>query len=166
MASPNPAHSRAALNALRGLVFTTSCSVILLAEERRRRTKVARAAIDNARKLHTVKARHRPLAMWDSVLSESDLELLSVRPTADAPRRRKRRSSPGQNASSPRNTAEVQSHAANAPHCDHLEVPADLTPGSPSPSIYRSSTSQTNLRGKNDLSTSHMPLLASRPPGA
>ncbi|KJZ79222.1 hypothetical protein HIM_01373 [Hirsutella minnesotensis 3608] len=55
MASPNPVPSRAALHALRGVILTTSCSVILLAEERRRRLKIARAAIDNARKLHTVR---------------------------------------------------------------------------------------------------------------
>ena len=165
MTSPNPAHSRAALNALRGLVFTTSCSVILLAEERRRRTKVARAAIDNARKLHTVKARHRPLAMWDSCFSEADLELLTTRPTTDAPRRRKRRSSPGQNTSSSQNGAEPQSSSANTASREHAVLPTDPVPGSPHPSHRRSSTSHKKPYGPNDPSTSHRPLLDIHLPG-
>lgn len=56
MASSNTALSRTAINALRGVLFTTSCSVVLLAEERRRRIKIARAAVDNARKIHAAKA--------------------------------------------------------------------------------------------------------------
>ena len=90
MASPKPVPSKAALNALRGLVFTTSCSVVLLAEERRRRSKLARAAIDNARKLHTVKARRRPVAMVESCLSDADVELLNLHRVSGAPTRKKR----------------------------------------------------------------------------
>ena len=67
MASPKPIPSRAALNALRGVILTTSCSVVLLAEERRRRLKIARAAIDNARKLHTVRSNRGPIALTDSL---------------------------------------------------------------------------------------------------
>ncbi|KAG6052924.1 hypothetical protein E4U17_005229 [Claviceps sp. LM77 group G4] len=55
MASPpHVAPSRAALNALRGLLLTTSCSLILLSEERRRRMQIALTAIENAKKLQLV----------------------------------------------------------------------------------------------------------------
>ncbi|KAF4513252.1 hypothetical protein G6O67_000549 [Ophiocordyceps sinensis] len=66
MASPNPVPSRATLRALRGVLLTTSCSVILLAEERRRRLKVARAAIENARTLHLASSGRAPLAPLDA----------------------------------------------------------------------------------------------------
>ncbi|KAM0432806.1 hypothetical protein ACHAPT_004508 [Fusarium lateritium] len=66
MASPNPAPSRAAINALRGVLLTTSCSVIILAEERRRRLNIARAAIDNAKKLHTARIHHNSAALAES----------------------------------------------------------------------------------------------------
>ncbi|UPK97626.1 hypothetical protein LCI18_008561 [Fusarium solani-melongenae] len=66
MASPNPAPSRAAINALRGVLLTTSCSVIILAEERRRRLNIARAAIDNAKKLHTARVHHNSAALAES----------------------------------------------------------------------------------------------------
>lgn len=62
MASSNTALSKTAINALRGVLFTTSCSVILLAEERRRRIKIARAAVDNARRIHAVKHSRGPMA--------------------------------------------------------------------------------------------------------
>lgn len=96
MASHNRVPSRAAINALRGVVLTTSCSVVLLAEERRRRIKLARAAIENARKLHTVKSNRGPIALtdglgaWESRLSD---EILSM-PTASSMKsyRRRRRS--------------------------------------------------------------------------
>lgn len=95
MASHKPVPSKAAINALRGVVFTTSCSVVLLAEERRRRIKIARSAIDNARKLHTVKSNRGPIALtdlgsWESRLSD---EVLAM-PTASSMNsfRRRRRS--------------------------------------------------------------------------
>ncbi|PNY24931.1 Uncharacterized protein TCAP_05132 [Tolypocladium capitatum] len=98
MASPNPVPSRAALNALRGVILTTSCSVILLAEERRRRLKIARAAIDNARKLHTVRSNRGPIALtdslgsWESRFSDVGDEVLSMsslpRPRTSTRRRR------------------------------------------------------------------------------
>ncbi|KAJ4154051.1 hypothetical protein LMH87_010515 [Akanthomyces muscarius] len=56
MASSSTALSKTAINTLRGVLFTTSFSVVLLAEERRRRIKIARAAVDNARKIHAAKA--------------------------------------------------------------------------------------------------------------
>ncbi|KND88699.1 hypothetical protein TOPH_06629 [Tolypocladium ophioglossoides CBS 100239] len=99
MASPNPVPSRAALNALRGVILTTSCSVILLAEERRRRLKIARAAIDNARKLHTVRSNRGPIALtdsrgsWESRFSDVGDEVLSMsslpRPRTSTRRRRR-----------------------------------------------------------------------------
>ncbi|EFY92667.1 hypothetical protein MAC_01303 [Metarhizium acridum CQMa 102] len=84
MASKHPVPSRAALNALRGVILTTSCSVILLAEERRRRLQLARAAIENARKLHMVQSNRGPLALaesnasWESRFAEVDGEVLSM----------------------------------------------------------------------------------------
>ncbi|KAG6009114.1 hypothetical protein E4U21_003183 [Claviceps maximensis] len=65
MVSHQPVPSRAALNALRGVILTTSCSVALLAEERRRRLQTARAAIDNARKLHSIKNNRGPIALTE-----------------------------------------------------------------------------------------------------
>ncbi|CAH0048609.1 unnamed protein product [Clonostachys solani] len=90
MVSSKPVPSRAALNALRGLVFTTSCSVFILAEERRQRMRIARSAFDNARKLHTVKARHRPALLADTRLSDEDCEALLIE-RISKPERRKRR---------------------------------------------------------------------------
>ncbi|KAM0462679.1 hypothetical protein ACHAPV_003503 [Trichoderma viride] len=98
MASTPPVPSRAALNALRGVLFTTSCSVALLAEERRRRLKLARSAIDNARKLHTVKSNRGAVALsesWEDRLADLGDEVLSL-PSASRtknPYRRRRRGS-------------------------------------------------------------------------
>lgn len=84
MASKHPVPSRAALNALRGVILTTSCSVILLAEERRRRLQIARAAIENARKLHVVQSNRGPIALaetnasWEGRFAEVDQEVLSM----------------------------------------------------------------------------------------
>lgn len=91
MASNAPVPSRVALNALRGVILTTSCSVVLLAEERRRRLQIARAAIDNARKLHMVQSNRGPIALseshgpWDGRFAEIDDDVLS---TASLPRPR------------------------------------------------------------------------------
>ncbi|KAL6855802.1 hypothetical protein J3F83DRAFT_753540 [Trichoderma novae-zelandiae] len=97
MASTPPVPSKAALNALRGVLLTTSCSVAFLAEERRRRLKIARAAIDNARKLHTVKSNRGAVALsesWDDRLAGLGGEVLSL-PAGSRPRssyRKRRRS--------------------------------------------------------------------------
>lgn len=72
MASSSTALSKTAINTLRGVLFTTSFSVVLLAEERRRRIKIARAAVDNARKLHAAKASHN--AEGYAVIEQFDLE--------------------------------------------------------------------------------------------
>ncbi|KAG6038386.1 hypothetical protein E4U41_004226 [Claviceps citrina] len=91
MTSPQPVPSRAVLNALRGLILTTSCSVILLAEERRRRLQIARAAIDNARTLHSLQTSRGPIGLaeghgtWNGRRAESDDDVLS---TASLPRPR------------------------------------------------------------------------------
>ncbi|KAH7150109.1 hypothetical protein B0J13DRAFT_594534 [Dactylonectria estremocensis] len=66
MASSNTVPSRTAIHAIRGVLLTTSCSVILLAEERRQRLKIARAAIDNAKKLHTIRVNHSSIALSES----------------------------------------------------------------------------------------------------
>lgn len=55
MSAPAPVPSKAAIHALRGLLFGTSCSLALLAEERRQRIKLARSAVENGRKLKSVK---------------------------------------------------------------------------------------------------------------
>ncbi|OLN87868.1 hypothetical protein CCHL11_00499 [Colletotrichum chlorophyti] len=55
MSSPAPVPSKAAIHALRGLLFGTSCSLVLLAEERRQRIKIARSAVENGRKLKSLK---------------------------------------------------------------------------------------------------------------
>ncbi|KAJ0354797.1 hypothetical protein COL154_002178 [Colletotrichum chrysophilum] len=55
MSAPPPVPSKAALHALRGLLFGTSCSLVLVAEERRQRIKIARSAVENGRKLKSLK---------------------------------------------------------------------------------------------------------------
>ncbi|TDZ26466.1 hypothetical protein Cob_v000843 [Colletotrichum orbiculare MAFF 240422] len=55
MSSPAPVPSKAAIHALRGLLFGTSCSLVLLAEERRQRIKIARSAVENGRKIKSLK---------------------------------------------------------------------------------------------------------------
>lgn len=86
MVSKQPVPSRAALNALRGVFLTTSCSFILLAEERRRRLQIARAALDNGRKLHTIQGNRGPVALaeaqavWEPRFSEIDDDVLSMTP--------------------------------------------------------------------------------------
>ncbi|KAF7560541.1 hypothetical protein G7046_g3627 [Stylonectria norvegica] len=111
MAAPSPVPSRAALNALRGVILTTSCSVVLVAEERRRRIKVARAAIDNARKLHTVRVNHGP-ALSEGMERREALhaELLEGLPpmpfspqNTGAPRRRRRDGQPSHSSATARN---------------------------------------------------------------
>lgn len=100
MASTNPVPSRAALNALRGVLLTTSCSVILLAEERRQRLKIARAAIDNAKKLHTVRSNRGPIVLTEShglwegryVDVSDDVLAMSSMPRPPTSTRRRRRS--------------------------------------------------------------------------
>jgi hypothetical protein len=90
MAPVKPLPSTAALNALRGLVFTTTCSVVLLAEERRRRLDIARAAVENARKLRDVKTKLRqseltPGRIKSAAHSQSTLPRRRRRPRNSTP---------------------------------------------------------------------------------
>ncbi|KAH7319922.1 hypothetical protein B0I35DRAFT_430156 [Stachybotrys elegans] len=66
MAAPQPVPSRALLHALRGILLTASCSVALLAEERRRRIKFAHQALENARKIHSAKTARNAAIRADS----------------------------------------------------------------------------------------------------
>ncbi|KAK0391291.1 hypothetical protein NLU13_0792 [Sarocladium strictum] len=91
MGSNNPVPSRAAIHALRGLVFGTSCSVVLIAEERRRRLKTVRAAAENARKIHAAKT-HRALSTsdglsaWEARLLHRNEEVLASAGESPSPR--------------------------------------------------------------------------------
>ncbi|KAG5981501.1 hypothetical protein E4U55_002878 [Claviceps digitariae] len=84
MASHQPVPSRAALYALRGAFLTTSCSIILLVEERRRRLQIARATIDNARTLHSLQKNRGPIPLaechtiWNSRAADVDDDALSM----------------------------------------------------------------------------------------
>ncbi|RDA85411.1 hypothetical protein CP532_1955 [Ophiocordyceps camponoti-leonardi (nom. inval.)] len=55
MASPRVIPSSTVIHALRGLLLTTSCAFVLVAEERRRRLSTAYAIVENARRLHHVR---------------------------------------------------------------------------------------------------------------
>ncbi|KAL7794477.1 hypothetical protein V8C37DRAFT_375641 [Trichoderma ceciliae] len=118
MASTAPVPSKAALNALRGVLFTTSCSVVFLAEERRRRLKIARAAINNARKLHTVKSNRGAVALsesWDDRLADLGSEVLSVPSTSRSKNsyRKRRRSSSSSNSLLHGAGVEVHKHSSD-----------------------------------------------------
>ncbi|CAJ0549516.1 Ff.00g031290.m01.CDS01 [Fusarium sp. VM40] len=97
MATPSPAPSRAAIHALRGVLLTTSCSVIILAEERRRRLNIARAALENAKKLHTARVNRNSAALAESYSSRREafpVEIahdFSHAPTNNPLRRRRQR---------------------------------------------------------------------------
>ncbi|KAG5951234.1 hypothetical protein E4U53_003515 [Claviceps sorghi] len=118
MASHQPVPSRAALNALRGVILTTSCSVILLAEERRRRLQIARAAIDNARKLHSVQINRGPVALaechgtWNGRFAEADDDTLSL---ASLPRPR--------TSTRRRDRSQMIGHHQPAEVCEHQSQP-------------------------------------------
>ncbi|KAM3510897.1 hypothetical protein MY11210_005435 [Beauveria gryllotalpidicola] len=72
MASSSTALSKTAINTLRGVLFTTSFSIVLLAEERRRRIKIARAAVDNARQIHAAKVKRG--AATTAIIEPFDLD--------------------------------------------------------------------------------------------
>lgn len=55
MSSQLPVPSKAALTALRGLVVGTSCTLVLVTEDRRRRINAARSAISNAEKIKSAR---------------------------------------------------------------------------------------------------------------
>ena len=56
--SPFPVPSKAAIRVLRGLVFGTSCTLVLVTEDRRRRISAARQAIRNADRIRSAKGYH------------------------------------------------------------------------------------------------------------
>ncbi|KAL2885241.1 Pterin-4-alpha-carbinolamine dehydratase [Ceratocystis lukuohia] len=58
MPSAGPAPSRAAINTLRSIIFGTSCSLALVAEERRRRTDIAWTLVENGRLLRSQRCYH------------------------------------------------------------------------------------------------------------
>ncbi|KAF5244299.1 hypothetical protein FAUST_2432 [Fusarium austroamericanum] len=96
MASPSPAPPRAVVHALRGVLLTTSCSVILLAEERRRRLNIARAALDNAKKLHTARVNRNAIVLAESYSNKREFPIEIAHDFAHAPttnplRRRRQR---------------------------------------------------------------------------
>lgn len=118
MATPNLVPSRALLHTLRGILFTTSCSVAILAEERRRRIKVARSALENARKLHTIGRGRGPvsLAEYEDRLSNLGAPPIDI-PCTKNVRRRRREVTIGSNIS-------LTSHGS---------PPSATSPGSESP---------------------------------
>ncbi|KAH8173352.1 hypothetical protein LIA77_07607 [Sarocladium implicatum] len=112
MTTSKPVPSRAAIHALRGLVFTTSCSVAILAEERRRRLKTVRAAAENARKIHAAKAHRGPaavdgLAAWEARVLYRHDEVSTLDHVSPSPRdfRRPEASGGPQNHTRKRRTA-------------------------------------------------------------
>lgn len=121
MASTPPVPSRAALNALRGVLFTTSCSVALLAEERRRRLKIARSAINNARKLHTVKSNRGAVALsesWEDRLADLGDEVLSL-PSASRSKNSYRRRRRGSSSNSLALDGDAHIHRHSFEHHEH-----------------------------------------------
>ncbi|KAM0256287.1 hypothetical protein ACHAQJ_005052 [Trichoderma viride] len=129
MASTPPVPSKAALNALRGVLFTTSCSVVLLAEERRRRLKIAQAAINNARKLHTVKSNRGAVALnesWEDRLVDLGGEVLSL-PSASRPKNPYRKRRRGNSSDSLFLDGGVKSNRHSSEHHEH---PSGITSAS------------------------------------
>ncbi|KAK1759462.1 hypothetical protein QBC47DRAFT_372030 [Echria macrotheca] len=78
MSSPLPVPSKAALTALRGLLVGTSCTLALIAEDRRRRINNALRAIDNGAKVKSARSYHSggtafALALEEEALSDMAL---------------------------------------------------------------------------------------------
>ncbi|KAK3177315.1 hypothetical protein K4F52_009881 [Lecanicillium sp. MT-2017a] len=92
MASTNSVPTKAAMHAIRGLLFTTSCSVVLLAEERRRRIKIARNALENARKIHTAKSHRSAVALGGEAIGSWEYRLNEDQEIVKIPHRRRRQS--------------------------------------------------------------------------
>lgn len=145
MAPGQPIPSSAALKALRGLVFTTGCSVVLLAEERRRRVNIARSAVENARKLRNAKTKLRQSDISPRRI-ESSNHLQSTVPR----RRRRPRTSP--NSSSAIETLSVDSNLnvpialVDKPHHRNLSPTPRLHAGLEAISIAWSFQGQSVLR--------------------
>ncbi|CAK7274231.1 hypothetical protein SEPCBS119000_006065 [Sporothrix epigloea] len=76
---PLPVPSKAAIQALRGLVLGTTCSLALVAEDRRRRINVARSAIRNGDRIRSARQYYPGGSAFAICLEE---ESLSVEPGA------------------------------------------------------------------------------------
>ncbi|KAK8051419.1 mitochondrial carrier [Apiospora rasikravindrae] len=77
MSPPLPVPSKAAIHALRGLAFGTSCAIGLIVDDRRRRISTLRTAIENKKKLKSSRLYHGTadavaLPVDDPVLLHSD----------------------------------------------------------------------------------------------
>ena len=92
MASTKPVPTKVALHAIRGLLFTTSCSVVLLAEERRRRIKITKSALENARKIHTAKSHRSAVALGSETIGSWEHRLNDEQEIVRTPSRRRRQS--------------------------------------------------------------------------
>ncbi|KAI5923685.1 hypothetical protein F4810DRAFT_720241 [Camillea tinctor] len=69
MSYPLPVPSKAAIRALRGIAFGTSCAIGVIVEDRRRRISTLRTAVSNHKKLKSSRKYHGTL---ESVSSKSD----------------------------------------------------------------------------------------------
>lgn len=85
MSSPLPVPSKAALTALRGLVVGTSCTLALIAEDRRRRIRNALTAIENGERIRQAKNYNTGGAALAVALEEESLLDAGVLPLAPEP---------------------------------------------------------------------------------
>ncbi|KAK7745740.1 hypothetical protein SLS62_009621 [Diatrype stigma] len=76
MSPPLPVPSKAAIHALRGLAFGTSCAIGVLLEDRRRRISTLRTAIHNAQRLKASRHYHGALEYGTLSLDADDAVLL------------------------------------------------------------------------------------------
>jgi hypothetical protein len=89
MASTKSVPTKVAQHAIRGLLFTTSCSVVLLAEERRRRIKITKTALENARKIHTAKSHRSAVALGSETIGSWEYRLNDDQEIARIPSRQR-----------------------------------------------------------------------------
>ncbi|KAJ9137238.1 Ribonuclease T2 [Pleurostoma richardsiae] len=79
MSSPLPVPSKAALTALRGLIVGTSCTLVLVTEDRRRRINNARSALQNAARLKSARQYHGDgAAAWLALAAEEAPESAAI----------------------------------------------------------------------------------------
>lgn len=168
MTPPKPVPSRAAIHALRGLVFTTSCSVAILAEERRRRLKTVRAAAENARKIHAAKA-HRGaaavdgLAAWEAKVLHRQDEVSTLEYASPSPRdfRRPADSGDSQHSTVKRNYTRRRAMTSTGLADDSIPILAAYTESRKS-APYERPTGE--VQPASQLSKSQRSLLQTRRP--
>lgn len=85
MSSPLPVPSKAALTALRGLVVGTSCTLALIAEDRRRRIRNALTAIENGERIRQARNYNTGGAALAVALEEESLLDAGILPLAPEP---------------------------------------------------------------------------------